>query len=54
MLDGVMTGYWQWFRKDGTLLRSGHFKLGEQVGERTTYDKNGKVVKATTIKPRAK
>ena len=21
----VMTGYWEWFRKDGTKMRSGHF-----------------------------
>ncbi len=24
-LSGVMTGYWEWFRKDGTLMRSGYF-----------------------------
>jgi antitoxin component YwqK of YwqJK toxin-antitoxin module len=41
MLDGVACGYWEWFRKDGTKLRSEHFENGEQVGEWTTYDKNG-------------
>jgi len=47
----VFTGYWEWFRKDGTKLRSGHFENGEQTGEWTTYDKNGKVYKVTTKKP---
>ena len=51
-IDGVMTGYWEWFRKDGTLMRSGTFANGVQVGEWTTYDRNGKVVKVTTMKPK--
>lgn len=49
--DGVMTGYWEWFRKDGSKLRSGSFDAsGEQVGEWTTYDKQGEVYKVTTMK----
>jgi antitoxin component YwqK of YwqJK toxin-antitoxin module len=52
MVDGVMTGYWEWFRKDGSRMRSGYFEGGEQVGEWTTYDKSGKVVKVTTMKPK--
>jgi antitoxin component YwqK of YwqJK toxin-antitoxin module len=51
-LDGIACGYWEFFRKDGTKLRSGHFEYGEQVGEWTTYDKNGEVYKVTTIKPK--
>jgi antitoxin component YwqK of YwqJK toxin-antitoxin module len=47
-----MTGYWEWFRKNGTIMRSGSFDKGEQVGEWTTYDKNGKVVKVTKMKPK--
>jgi uncharacterized protein YdhG (YjbR/CyaY superfamily) len=47
---GVLTGYWEWFRLDGTILRSGTFENGEQVGEWTTYDKNGKVYKVTVMK----
>jgi antitoxin component YwqK of YwqJK toxin-antitoxin module len=54
MMGGVMTGYWEWFRKDGTRMRSGYFKSGEQVGQWTTYDKNGKVVKVTTMKGKKK
>lgn len=45
-------GYWEWFRKDGTKLRSGYFTNGEQTGEWTTYDKQGKVYKVTTMKPK--
>jgi antitoxin component YwqK of YwqJK toxin-antitoxin module len=51
-IDDVPTGYWEWFRKDGTRLRSGAFENGEQVGEWTTYDKRGKVYKVTTMKPK--
>jgi antitoxin component YwqK of YwqJK toxin-antitoxin module len=50
MVKGVPTGYWEWFRKDGTKLRSGYFVNGEQVGEWTTYDKSGKVFKVTVMK----
>jgi len=53
MLDGVPTGYREWFRKDGTRMRSGHFAAGEQVGEWTTYDKTGRVYKVTVMKPKA-
>jgi antitoxin component YwqK of YwqJK toxin-antitoxin module len=49
-IDGVATGYWEWFRIDGTKLRSGHFENGEQVGEWTTYDKKGEVYKVTNMK----
>jgi antitoxin component YwqK of YwqJK toxin-antitoxin module len=50
-LNGQLHGFWQWFRKDGTPLRSGHFHLGLQTGDWTTYDNNGNVYKVTTIKP---
>jgi antitoxin component YwqK of YwqJK toxin-antitoxin module len=49
-LDGTMTGYWEWFRKDGTKMRSGSFDNGVQVGDWTTYDKNGEVFKVTKMK----
>lgn len=51
-LNDLPTGYWEWFRKDGTLLRSGVFDAGAQVGEWTTYDTKGKAYKVTTIKPK--
>jgi len=49
-LDDLPTGYWEWFRKDGTKLRSGHFDKGEQVGEWTTYDSAGRVYKVTRMR----
>ena len=50
MLDGVPTGYWEWFRKDGSRMRSGTFEDGQQVGEWTTYDRDGNVYKVTVMK----
>jgi antitoxin component YwqK of YwqJK toxin-antitoxin module len=52
MIDGVPVGYWEWFRREGTRMRSGTFENGEQVGEWTTYDKNGDVYKVTTMRPK--
>ena len=50
IIDGVLTGYWEWFRKEGTKMRSGYFENGKQAGEWTTYDAGGKVVKVTRMK----
>jgi antitoxin component YwqK of YwqJK toxin-antitoxin module len=50
MVEGVLDGYWEWFRKDGTKMRSGYFEGGKQVGEWITYDKSGRVYKKTTMK----
>ena len=44
---GQLHGYWEWFRKDGTIMRSGNFKNGQNVGEWITYDSSGKVYKVT-------
>ena len=49
-VGGVPTGYWEWFRKDGTKMRSGHFEEGRQVGEWITYDGAGAVYKVTQKK----
>lgn len=50
-LRGLPVGYWEWFRKDGTRLRSGHFdETGQPVGEWITYDQRGRVYKVTRIK----
>lgn len=48
MVDGQPDGYWEWYRLDGTIKRSGHFEMGKAVGEWTTYDSEGKVYKVTT------
>lgn len=45
--DGKPNGYWEWYRPDGTLKRSGHFDMGEPVGEWTTYDQQGNLYKVT-------
>jgi antitoxin component YwqK of YwqJK toxin-antitoxin module len=48
--DGELDGYWEWFRLDGTMMRSGHFDMGAQTGEWTTYDTGGKAHKITRFK----
>ena len=47
-VDGIATGAWEWFRKNGVRMRSGHFERGEPIGEWTTYDQAGAVYKVTT------
>ncbi len=53
-VDGELDGYWEWYCKDRTRLRSGHFDMGEQVGEWITYDKAGRPYKVTRMKPKQK
>ena len=48
-LDGLMHGDWSWFRTDGSLMRTGHFQSGSQVGTWRTFDRNGNVVKETSF-----
>jgi antitoxin component YwqK of YwqJK toxin-antitoxin module len=45
IVNGQTEGYWEWYRPDGTLKRSGYFDKGEPVGEWTTYDAKGNVYK---------
>lgn len=47
--SGKLHGKWQWYRKDSTKLRSGEFKLGDQVGTWITYDQAGKPYKTTNF-----
>ncbi|SFK99528.1 toxin-antitoxin system YwqK family antitoxin [Geodermatophilus ruber] len=47
VVDGKPHGYWEWFRLDGTKLRSGRFDQGHDVGEWTTYDRSGTPYKVT-------
>ncbi len=44
------TGHWEWFRIDGTRLRAGSFEAGLQVGDRTPYDRRGRVYEVTAMK----
>jgi len=49
LLDGVMHGAWSWYRTDGSLMRTGEFERGRQVGTWRTYDRSNAVVKETTF-----
>ena len=46
-LKGEMDGFWEFFRKDGSLMRSGSFDNGKQVGIWKTFDRDGNLVKET-------
>ena len=49
VLHGQMHGEWSWFRRDGTLMRTGSFDRGRQIGPWRTYDRAGNVVKETSF-----
>ena len=44
-----MHGAWEFYRMDGTLMRSGAFKDGKQTGIWITFNSNGKKVKETNF-----
>lgn len=44
---GQMHGAWEFYRRDGSALRSGRFDRGEQVGAWTTYDRSGRPHRVT-------
>src|SRR5438045_2822027 len=46
-LDGKMHGPWEFFRRDGSRMRSGSFEGGKQIGVWRTFDRTGKVLKET-------
>ena len=46
-LDGELHGAWEWFRLDGSLMRSGQFDKGRQVGVWRTFDRSSRLVKET-------
>ena len=43
-LDGEMQGAWEWYRTDGTLMRTGAFDRGKQVGLWRTFERTGRMV----------
>jgi antitoxin component YwqK of YwqJK toxin-antitoxin module len=47
LLDGEMHGDWAWYRTDGTVMRTGAFDRGAQVGAWRTFDRAGRLVKET-------
>ena len=46
-LGGAMDGPWEFYRLDGSLMRTGSFDRGRQVGPWRTLDRAGRVVKET-------
>jgi antitoxin component YwqK of YwqJK toxin-antitoxin module len=46
-LGGEMHGAWKWFRLDGSVMRTGRFDRGKQVGVWKTFARSGRLVKAT-------
>jgi antitoxin component YwqK of YwqJK toxin-antitoxin module len=48
-LDGEMHGSWAFYRRDGSLMRTGRFDRGRQVGTWQTFDRGGAVVKETVF-----
>jgi antitoxin component YwqK of YwqJK toxin-antitoxin module len=46
-VDGEMHGEWSFYRRDGSLMRSGRFERGRQVGVWRTFDRTGAAVKET-------
>jgi len=46
-VDNQPDGYWEWYRVDGTLKRSGYFDNGAAIGQWTTYDSLGNPYKVT-------
>ena len=44
-----MHGAWEFFRRDGSLMRSGRFAHGEQTGTWTTYDRAGHPHRVTDL-----
>lgn len=51
-LDGGMHGRWEFFRKDGSVMRAGEFDRGRQVGIWRTFDRTGRLVRATDFSKR--
>jgi antitoxin component YwqK of YwqJK toxin-antitoxin module len=52
LLEGEMHGAWEFYRSDGSLMRSGEFDRGKQVGVWRTFDRSGAVVKETDFSRR--
>ena len=46
---GKMHGKWEFFRRDGSVMRTGEFDGGTQVGVWRTWDKSGRMLKETAF-----
>ena len=45
--SGEMHGAWTWYRTDGSVMRTGRFDRGAQIGVWRTFDRSGRLVKET-------
>jgi antitoxin component YwqK of YwqJK toxin-antitoxin module len=52
LLDGELHGAWEWYRTDGTVMRTGQFDRGRQVGVWRTFDRAGRLAKETDFSKR--
>jgi len=46
-LHGEMHGEWTFYRLDGSVMRTGRFEQGRQIGPWRTFDRSGHLVKET-------
>ena len=51
-LDGELHGAWEWYRTDGSLMRTGEFDRGKQIGVWRTFERSGRMVKETDFTKR--
>lgn len=49
MLDGEMHGEWCFYRTDGSVMRTGAFDRGRQIGVWRTFERSGRLVKETDL-----
>ena len=52
-LDGEMHGPWEWYRTDGSVMRTGQFDRGKHVGVWRTFERSGRLVKETDVTKRS-
>jgi hypothetical protein len=50
-LGGKMHGVWEFYRRDRSLMRSGEFDRGKQVGTWKTFDRSGALVSEKVFPP---
>jgi antitoxin component YwqK of YwqJK toxin-antitoxin module len=48
-LNGEMHGAWAWYRTDGSVMRTGQFDRGRQIGVWRTFERSGRLVKETDV-----
>lgn len=49
MKNDAMSGKWEWFRKDGSVMRTGEFRAGQQWGTWRTFAADGRLATEKTL-----